>query len=56
MLTSSDEPADMEACYRLGGNSYIVKPAEFSEYLATLSGLVAYWTRLNGTPVAATSE
>jgi two-component system, response regulator len=56
MLTSSDEPAEMQACYRLGANSYVVKPAEFAEYLATLSSLVAYWTRLNGNPVAATTE
>lgn len=55
MLTSSDEPAEMQACYRLGANSYVVKPAGFTEYLATLSGLVAYWTRLNESPVAATS-
>ena len=56
MLTSSDEPAEIEACYGLGANSYVVKPTDFTEYLAALSGLVAYWTRLNENPVAATTE
>jgi CheY-like chemotaxis protein len=52
MLTSSQELSDVEQCYRLGVNSYVVKPVNFDEYQAMISGLVNYWTRLNQAPVA----
>ena len=50
MLTSSQELADVEQCYRLGVNSYVVKPVNFDEYQAMISALVTYWTRLNQAP------
>ena len=56
MLTSSQEISDVDACYRLGVNSYVVKPVNFDEYQAMISGLVNYWTRLNQAPLAASPE
>jgi two-component system, response regulator len=56
MLTSSQELSDVEECYRLGVNSYVVKPVNFDEYQAMISGLVNYWTRLNQAPMSANVE
>ena len=52
MLTSSQELSDVDECYRLGVNSYVVKPVNFDEYQAMISGLVSYWTRLNQAPMS----
>jgi len=47
MLTSSKVPADVEACYRAGANSYIVKPVDFAGHAQVLRDLGFYWARLN---------
>lgn len=49
MLTSSSEEPDIEKCYRLGVNSYIVKPVGFPEFVKTVSDLGLYWTLHNQT-------
>ena len=51
MLTSSREVPDIAECYRLGVNSYLVKPVNFDEYEALMAALVHYWTRLNQPPL-----
>lgn len=56
MLTSSQELSDLDECYRLGVNSYVVKPVNFDEYQAMISGLVSYWTRLNHAPMVASQD
>ncbi len=50
MLTSSKEGKDVEDSYRLGANSYIVKPIDFDEYSEAVSSVVAYWLQLNEPP------
>jgi two-component system, response regulator len=50
VLTSSKEDLDIEACYALGANSYIVKPVEFDEFMKTVSELGFYWLLLNQSP------
>jgi len=47
VLTSSREERDIEESYRLGANSYIVKPVEYAELITKLSDLVRYWLQLN---------
>ncbi len=47
MLTSSGVPLDIEACYRAGANSYIVKPVDFDAHAQVLKELGVYWTRIN---------
>lgn len=47
VLTSSSEDPDIKECYRLGVNSYIVKPVAFSDFLSTVSELGLYWLLLN---------
>ncbi len=50
VLTSSKEDPDIEACYALGVNSYIVKPVEFDNFFNAVSELGFYWLLLNQVP------
>lgn len=50
MLTSSNESPDIEKCYALGVNSYIVKPVEFDNFQKAVSELGLYWLLLNKNP------
>jgi two-component system response regulator len=47
VLTSSESPADVREAYRLGANSYIVKPMEYPALVAKLGDLVRYWLQVN---------
>jgi CheY-like chemotaxis protein len=47
VLTSSREDRDLEECYRLGANSYIVKPVEFQAFVEVVKNLGLYWLLLN---------
>jgi two-component system response regulator len=46
-LTSSKEERDLTETYRLGVNSYIVKPVDYDEFVEAISLLGLYWLRLN---------
>lgn len=50
VLTSSKEHPDIERCYDLGVNSYIVKPVEFTNFVKAVSELGVYWMMINQTP------
>ncbi|MGA7743026.1 MAG: response regulator [Polyangia bacterium] len=50
VLTSSNEPRDIKACYGLGTNSYIRKPVDFDEFVEAVSHLGLYWLVLNEPP------
>jgi CheY-like chemotaxis protein len=39
MLTTTDDPREVEACYRNGCNIYITKPVEFLKFTETLRRL-----------------
>lgn len=47
VLTSSREDSDLEESYRLGVNSYIVKPVDFDRFLDAVGKLGFYWLLLN---------
>jgi two-component system response regulator len=51
ILTSSKEDPDINICYDLGANSYIVKPVEFDDFVKAVSNLGLYWMILNQPPV-----
>jgi CheY-like chemotaxis protein len=48
VMTSSNEERDVVESYRLGVNSYIVKPLQFESFLETVAGL--YWVITNRVP------
>lgn len=43
VLTSSNEPRDIDKAYFLGANSYIVKPVDFDEFEKVVIDLGVYW-------------
>jgi CheY-like chemotaxis protein len=50
MLTSSERPEDVNAAYRLGGNSYVTKPASGAGLREGLRRVSSYWTSLASLP------
>jgi two-component system response regulator len=51
ILTSSREKRDITEAYKLGVNSYVVKPVSFDSYVKTISTLAFYWSMLNEKPI-----
>jgi len=50
MLTSSQETRDVAESYRLGANSYVVKPVDSEKFSEALCNLGHYWLELNQPP------
>jgi CheY-like chemotaxis protein len=50
VLTSSVEESDMIESYRLGVNSYIVKPVDFDKFIESVRSIGFYWLLLNQQP------
>ena len=50
MLTSSREDPDVEACYRLGANAYVVKPVDFMQFADAVKTIGRFWAVLNEPP------
>ncbi|HEV8137328.1 MAG TPA: response regulator [Pyrinomonadaceae bacterium] len=50
VLTTSAEDRDVAEAYKLGCNSYILKPVEFNKFIEVASQIEVYWCALNTTP------
>lgn len=52
MLTSSREEPDLEKCYDLGVNAYVVKPVDFMEFIEAVRHVGIFWAIINELPPA----
>ena len=50
ILTSSNEDQDLLEGYRLGANSYVRKPVDFTAFAEAVRQLGLYWLVLNEPP------
>jgi two-component system response regulator len=51
ILTSSKEERDLVEGYKLGANSYIQKPVDFTQFRETVKSVGFYWLLINQAPV-----
>lgn len=51
ILTSSRESLDLETCYQLGTNAYVVKPVKFSDFIEAIKSIGGFWALINEPPV-----
>jgi CheY-like chemotaxis protein len=52
MLTSSSQERDIIDSYKLGVNSYIVKPVDFEQFSLSVQQIGFYWLLLNQPPTS----
>lgn len=50
MLTSSREEPDLEKCYELGANAYVVKPVNFKDFMYSVKKIGFFWALINEQP------
>ena len=51
VMTSSAESQDLNACYDLSVNSYIVKPLDFQQFIEVTRQVGFYWMMINQLPI-----
>lgn len=51
IMTSSHEESDLIKSYKLGVNSYVVKPVDFDKFAEVVTEVGLYWMVCNKTPV-----
>jgi len=50
VLTSSRESRDLEECYQLGVNAYVVKPVRLAEFIEAIRQIGVFWMLINEPP------
>jgi len=50
VLTTSDNPQDIDRAYELGANSFIVKPLEQQQFLEVTEAIKGYWLWMSAAP------
>jgi CheY-like chemotaxis protein len=53
MLTSSRQGPDIEECYRLNANAFVVKPVDFDQFVEVVKTIGKFWAVLNESPLSA---
>ena len=51
VMTSSKEDTDINACYKMGVNSYVIKPVGFENFSKAVADLGMYWMLVNQEPL-----
>jgi two-component system, response regulator len=51
VMTSSSEESDIVETYKLGVNSYLVKPLDFDKFVEAVAIAGLYWTLVNKAPL-----
>jgi len=51
ILTSSRETKDLDDCYKLGVNAYVVKPVRFSDFYEAVKQVGVFWALINEPPL-----
>jgi two-component system, chemotaxis family, response regulator Rcp1 len=49
-FTTSDDPADLTACYAAGANGYVTKPGTYEDLIRFINDLCRYWIEWNRAP------
>ena len=42
MLTTTDDPTEVDTCFRLGCNAYLIKPVEHKEFAEKIQALGSF--------------
>jgi len=50
MLSSSNQPEEINSAYDLGANSYLVKPGSMDEFVQLAKAVETYWVQSNTGP------
>ncbi len=50
VLTTSEEVRDVNLAYQLGANSFLTKPAEFTQLVSIICALQGYWLWMSKAP------
>ena len=50
IMTSSKEDKDLQECYKLGVNAYVVKPVIFENFAKVVAELGIFWLMVNQAP------
>ncbi len=50
ILTTSNNPLDIQACYQEGANTYVQKPLDLEQFYYTISILYTYWFDITSLP------
>jgi len=56
VLTSSRESKDLQDCYQLGVNAYVVKPVRFGDFIEAVKEIGVFWALINEAPPPRSEE
>lgn len=50
VLTTSDRDEDVQRCYKIGANNYLIKPVQFDDCVELITDIQQYWLELSKLP------